>query len=75
MHLYSFTNNYDLTCDLDNYSDDIHYKPAVNSEILKWIYNGEYELTEDNYKQYINDIRTYYTTYDYDAIFDNKLGK
>lgn len=75
VHLYSFTNNYDLTCNLDNYSDSIHYKPAVNSEILRWIHNGEYELTEDNYKQYINDIRTYYTTYDYDGIFDDMSSK
>ena len=36
---------------------------------------NSYQLTEDNYKQYINDIRKYYTTYDYDGIFDDKSTK
>lgn len=69
VRLFSFTNNYDLICNLDNYSDEIHYHPDINSKILKWMKSGEYEITEDNYLRYISEISNYLVNYDYDAIF------
>lgn len=71
VHLYSFSNNFEMTCDLDNYSDEIHYKPEINSKILNWMHDGDYELTKDNYKKYIKDIREFYMTYNYESIFDH----
>lgn len=70
VRLFSFFNNFELTCDLDNYGDEIHYSPEVNSQILIWMKEGKYELTEDNYLDYIDEITDFYCSYDYDAIFE-----
>ena len=63
--LYSFCNNFDLVCNLDNYKDRAHYGEWINSDILYWMYNEEYLLTQDNYLDYIETIREFYNSYDY----------
>ncbi len=65
IHLYSFNNEYDLTCDLSNYSDECHHGDWINSQILAWLYAGTDQLTLDNYEEYIAVERTYYLGYDY----------
>lgn len=50
VELYCFYENTDLICDLDNYKDTIHYSAEINSQILRWIKNGEYRLEEENKK-------------------------
>ena len=69
VRLFSFFNNYALVCNLDNYVDEVHYSNRVSDQILQWMKDGEYELTEDNYLEYIAEIRTFYTQYDYDSMF------
>ncbi len=66
--LYSFTNNYELVCNLDNYKDEGHYGEWVNSWILQWMHEGKYLLTKDNYQEYINSIREFYLSYDYASL-------
>ncbi len=66
--LYSFCNNFELVCNLDNYKDQAHYGEWVNSWILEWMYNDEYFLTKDNYKDYIKTIRKFYNSYDYGSL-------
>lgn len=68
--LYSFYNNYDLVCNLDNFKDRTHYSEDINSQILKWIKNDEYLLTKENYKEYLQKEREFYLNYNYDAIFE-----
>jgi hypothetical protein len=63
--LYSFTNDFNLTCDLDNYKDQAHYGEWVNSDILVRMKNGENMLTKDNYKEYLDEIEEFYSNYDY----------
>lgn len=70
IRLFSFANNADLICNLDNYCDQGHYSPAINSKILKWMKNGEFELTEDNYEEYISQIKEFFEAYDYDSIYE-----
>lgn len=69
VRVFSFSNNFELTCDVYNYEDAIHYHPYVCSQLLQWMKAGEYELTLENYEAYIDEIRTFYSTYDYDALF------
>ncbi|MBP3604437.1 MAG: hypothetical protein J6J79_09865 [Lachnospiraceae bacterium] len=69
IRLFSFADNFDLVCNLDNYCDQGHYSPHINSKILEWIRNGEYELTAENYKAHIADRKDFYKQYDYDAIY------
>lgn len=70
IRLFSFADNPDIICNLDNYCDQAHYSPTINSEILKWMKNGEYELTIDNYEQHLSQIKVFFKVYDYDSIYE-----
>ena len=72
IHLFSFFNNYDLICNLDYYVDDVHYTGDVNNMILRWMKSGEYELTKENYEDYIAKEKAFYTSYDYDQLFGDQ---
>lgn len=65
IHIFAFGENVELAADLDNYTDSLHYGEWVNSDILRWMRNGEYELTVENYKSYYSQIRNLYLGYDY----------
>lgn len=67
--LFSFNNNYELTCNLNNYIDSIHYIDKVNSGILNWMKKGKYRLTKENYQTYIEEITQFYSNYDYESLF------
>ena len=49
VELYSFFNNYEMICDLDNYKDPGHYMGNISDKILYWISKKEYQLTKENY--------------------------
>ena len=68
IRLYSFNDNKDLVCDLDNFSDKMHFGENVNTMILNDIKDGTGLLTEDNYLDYIDRERKLYDTYDYYSI-------
>lgn len=68
--LFSFSNNFELTTNLDNYKDIAHYSEDINSIILNDIYSNNYRLTKTNYNKYLKDIESFYTFYDYNRIFD-----
>ncbi|WP_033151907.1 hypothetical protein [Pseudobutyrivibrio ruminis] len=70
IHLYSFNNEFDVTTNLDNYSDECHHGDWINSQILGWMYSGTDELTKDNYEEYINVELDFYTTYNYKGLFE-----
>lgn len=70
IHLFSFFGNFDLITDLNNYMDTRHYSPDINSQILVWMKNGEYELTLDNYKKYCEKEQEFLLNYDYDSLFE-----
>lgn len=72
VRLFSFFNNHELICNLNNYVDEAHYTGNISSQILIWMKEGEYELTEDNYRDYLADIRDFYGHYDYESIFMDK---
>lgn len=66
--LYSFNNRTDITADLNHYKDAVHYAEWVNSLMLKWMYDGSYQLTKDNYEAYLEEELAFYTSYDYAAM-------
>ena len=68
IRLYSFNNNFDLICDLDNYKDYEHYGEWINSWILEQLCRDEYRLTRDNYRAYLDEIRAFYTSFDYASL-------
>lgn len=71
VHLFSFTSNSEWICNFENYCDSVHYTKDANTQILKWMRDGEYELTQDNYMEYIDSITEFLCDYDYDALFEN----
>ena len=70
VHVFSFSNNYELICDLNNYVDDVHYADKVCSWMLGWMKEGKYEVTKENYKEYIQEITDFYLNYDYEKFFE-----
>lgn len=69
--LYSFTNDFELTCNLDNYKDQAHYGEWVNSDILVRMKNDDNLLTRDNYEKYLDEIYDFYSNYDYSVFAVN----
>lgn len=70
IHLYSFSCNTDITCDLNNYRELRHYGEWINSRILNDMKNQRGLLTEDNYLKYIKDELKIYSEFDYEILFE-----
>lgn len=68
--LYSFANDFETVCNLDNYIDRLHYGEWINSKILECMHEDLYLLTEANYLDYLNTVRDFYTSYDYSPFRD-----
>lgn len=68
IHLYSFNNRTDITTDLNNYANPVHYGQWINSMILKWMHDGDYLLTKDNYLDYLAEELAFYSTFDYNSL-------
>ena len=66
--LYSFNNLTEITTDLNHYKDITHYAEWINSMVLQYMHDGTGLLTEENYEQYLEQITTFYTTYDYSQL-------
>ncbi len=66
--LFSFNNRTDITTDLNNYKDAPHYGEWINSFMLRAMHDGKYILTEDNYKDYLEEEKKFYTTFDYNSL-------
>lgn len=74
IHLFSFFNEYDIICDVENYKDITHYNEDINSQILIWISNGTHEITAENYEAYCAEMKEFYGSYDYDKKISCDLG-
>lgn len=66
--VFSFSDDFSMTTNLDNYSDVAHYGEWINSEILQRMRKNQGLLTKDNYEQYLERIREFYSNYDYDSL-------
>lgn len=70
VRLFSFNTNKDLICNFNNYIDGIHYISGTCTQIMEWIKAGEYELTDENYMEYIDNLYEFMCNYDFDALFE-----
>ncbi len=66
--LFSFNNISSITADINNYKDQIHYGPWINSLMLQYMHDEEYLLTKENYEDYLRQELHYYTSYDYGVL-------
>lgn len=67
--LFSFSDDFKMICNLDNYKDINHYGDWISTEILRRMSNNEGLLTKENYLDYINRIRDFYNSYDYESLY------
>ena len=70
IHLFSFYTEYDMICNLNNYKDILHYSEDINSQMLLWMKEGTHELTEENYEDYCSQMKAFYGSFHYDALFE-----
>jgi len=70
IQLFSFYTDYETVTDFDNYRDIVHYHSGINSLLLQRMYAGEFRLTKENYRQHWEEVREFYSSYDYESIFE-----
>ena len=70
IRLFSWNTVRELTFDLANYKDRIHYGPWVNDWMLEQMASGEGLLTKDNVEAYLSRERELFETFDYNTLFD-----
>lgn len=70
VHFFSIFDDFEVITNLDNYKDSLHYHEDVNSYLLRCMANGEHELTMNNYEEYCQRIWDFYTTYNYDGLYE-----
>lgn len=67
--LFSFNTMADITMDLNNYKDTLHYGEWINSKMLEFMKNDVGLLTKENYKKYIEEEKSLYLNYPYNDLF------
>lgn len=68
IRLFSFSDEFELVENLDNYRDVKHYGQHVNEWILECMVSGEHEVTKENCEEYLASIRDHYQNFDYSTI-------
>lgn len=66
--LFSFTDEFELICNLDNYKDEGHYGPWINDYILESMKEGRGIISADNCEEYFKRVEQFYRSYDYDLL-------
>lgn len=61
VQVYGFADKTEITEDLDNYMDVLHYGDWINEEIMNMIYEGEGKLTKETYEAYFQRVRETYS--------------
>ena len=59
VRIFCFQNEPEVTTDLNNYMDTIHFSPEINRLMLDQIIAGEYEMTPDNYEEVIDGVKAF----------------
>ena len=59
VHVFDFSDKTEITTNLDNYTDTLHYGGWINSEILKWIAAGDGQLTPENYEKHLDERKLF----------------
>lgn len=68
--LFSFMNVPEITCNLNYYKDSMHYNQEINVLIIDSMAADTNRITKENYMDYMNFMRGFYLSVDYDALFN-----
>lgn len=64
--VFQFQNDYDYITNYDNYCDYTHYRHEMNDYMTVCFANGENEITLENYKVVLNDMKEWLLAFDYE---------
>lgn len=67
VRVFQFQDNYDYITNYDNYCDYSHYRHEMNDYMTVCFGNGENEITLDNYKDVLNDMKEWLLAFDYEG--------
>lgn len=70
IHIYSFATDFETVTDLNMYKDTNHYRGMINDKILGCMADKEYLITKSNVEEHFETVYDFYSSYDYDSIFD-----
>lgn len=59
VEFYFFLNDRDVVTNLDNYMDLLHFSDDINKYICDSLIKGTHRITKENYKETIEDMRTF----------------
>lgn len=63
--LFNFQGVEEVVTDLNLYKDYNHYGPEINSKIIGWMKEGEYQLSAETYKEELARFKDFVETFDY----------
>jgi hypothetical protein len=69
VRLFDFMDNEEIITDINNYADEIHYKPEFNSWMVQCFNDGNQEIFEGDIEKDMQHLKDIVTTYDYDSLF------
>lgn len=68
VEVYCFQNVPDITTNLDNYLDSIHFSPEINKWMLDQMASGNYRLTLENYEETLDNLSAFTDTVESELI-------
>lgn len=69
VRIYFYQGEESIITNLDNYKDFSHYGNWINDAITEKIANNENEITLDNYKNEVENMRNFIKNFDYESLF------
>ncbi len=69
IRLFEYDTCTELTTDLDNYRDSVHYGDWINSRLLRCMLEGEGLVTTENYREKLTALENFYGSFDYNSLF------
>ena len=69
VRLFDFMDNEEIITDINNYADEIHYKPEFNSWMVQCFKNGDQEIFEGDIEKDMEHLKAVVTGYDYETLF------
>ena len=72
VRVFDFSDLTEITADLNNYRDTAHFGSWISSLMLRWMHEGKYELTEENYRERCAAEYELYLNFDYASLEDQE---
>lgn len=70
LRIYNFYSNTELVTDLGRYKDPVHYNAETAGQLLAWMKEEEYQVTQDNVDEVFGLEREFYNHYNYTELFE-----